>query len=494
MLFKDLEKKLFWLSISLIIAVSYRFYSSRYYALLNSDDALNILMTYYYRLPKDLYCWGQNRGGTLIPLISQVFYRGCGFSPVNAVSLSNYLLLITGFFGFSSLFSNRSTKIIFAMFWFLPPVWFIDILRFPYGVQYCLIGLAVLLINKLSIIPGEKPGLRQHLLLLSLIVLFTVTVWVSDLAAVTIVVLLSTLLIFHLVKSGFRMPHKMVLLYMVLGLAVCTCFIVFAKSGAGYSKPEYTQINSLAQALGGIRTTWKPIEGLLLFRIHEPFMSAYTWMVILLVPAILLAFYRQGLRLPEDKKRWLLFFLADGVIIFTVIIFSGWALADGYGRRFFICSYVSFGLALLMLSDQLMNTIRRKNVFASFIIVTILVGACSPLYFLKNIRPGNLEPSAEVMRGFGSLGKCGIVGDYWNSYILSVADPGMVRAVPHDQGNNKSPELVKEIFKDKYVYLIKDNWLETYPGELGQYFHLLRKDGDEFKMCGRSLCRYKIIN
>ncbi|MCW3071181.1 MAG: hypothetical protein JWO44_1071 [Bacteroidetes bacterium] len=494
MLFKDLEKKLFWLSITLIVAVSYRLYSSRYYALLNSDDALSILMTYYYQLPKDLYCWGQNRGGTLIPLVSQVFYRGLGFSPVNAVSLSNYLLLIIGFFGFSSLFRNRPTKVIFAMFWFLPPVWFVDILRFPYGVQYCLVGSAVFIINKLHIIPGERLRPRQHLLLLSLIVLFTATVWVSDLAAVTIVVLLFTLLLFHFFKNRFRLPHKMVLLYTVLGLAVCTCFILFAKNGTGYEKPEYMKINSAAEAFGGIRTTWKSLSDLLMFRINEPFMSVYTYLVLLLLPVILIAFYRQELRLSEDKKRWLFFFLADGLIIFTVILFSRWALVDGYGRRFFICSYISFGLAFLILTDQLMATGSRKNIFGAFLMLALLAGAASPPHFLKCIRPGNLKPTMEVMAEFKALGKCSIIGDYWSSYIVSIADPALITAIPHDHSNNKSPELVKEIFKGKYVYLIRNDWFETYPGELAQYWHLLRKDGNEFTISGKSLCRYKIIN
>jgi len=56
-------------------------------------------LAYYYQLPQDIYCWGQDRGGTLIPLIAQIFIKLFGCSAVTAVSLSNYLLLIAGYLG-----------------------------------------------------------------------------------------------------------------------------------------------------------------------------------------------------------------------------------------------------------------------------------------------------------------------------------------------------------------------------------------------------------
>ncbi|HXC05066.1 MAG TPA: hypothetical protein VNZ86_09975, partial [Bacteroidia bacterium] len=36
---------------------------------LNSDNAVHILMTYDCQLPEDLYFWGQDRLGSLIPLL-----------------------------------------------------------------------------------------------------------------------------------------------------------------------------------------------------------------------------------------------------------------------------------------------------------------------------------------------------------------------------------------------------------------------------------------
>ena len=109
---KNFNRLSYYLAVFTIIIISFFLYSSNFYPLLCSDDALNILMAHYYKLPADFYCWGQDRGGTLIPLISQVFIKIFHFSALTSVSLSNYLILILGFLCFSSLFKTKYGKLI----------------------------------------------------------------------------------------------------------------------------------------------------------------------------------------------------------------------------------------------------------------------------------------------------------------------------------------------------------------------------------------------
>ena len=194
------NKIYYYITIFITIVISFSFYSSNFYPLLNSDDAINILMAHYYKLPNDLYFWGQDRGGTLIPLISQFFIELFHFSALTSVSLSNYFLCILGFIGFSSLFKTNYSKIIFGLIWFLPFQRFIDILRFPFGVEYSLIAFAIFLITKLE----DKDSfntVKSNLFLFVIVFTLTLSVWVSDLAIVTIGVLLFVLLIFDLLKK-----------------------------------------------------------------------------------------------------------------------------------------------------------------------------------------------------------------------------------------------------------------------------------------------------
>ncbi len=188
-----MKRTVYLLLTATIILLSFFLYSSRFYPLLNADDALNILMTYSYRLPRDLYCWGQDRGGTLIPLLGQLFYRGLGTSPVMAVSLANYLVLIAGYAGFASLLKKRSSHLLLALGWFLPASFFIDMNRFPLGMEYSLIGFSLLLTGKLR--KTKRKALSWHALMLSLVVVYTAALWVSDTAVITIFLLLVTLVL-----------------------------------------------------------------------------------------------------------------------------------------------------------------------------------------------------------------------------------------------------------------------------------------------------------
>ena len=122
----------------LIVLFSFLNFSFRLYPLLNADMAINILMAPGYHLPNDLYAWGQDRGGTLVPLLSNLLYRLVPVSPVSAVSLVHYLILLLGFLAATTLFKSKISRIFLAMLWFLPPWHFTDFVLFPFGIQFSL--------------------------------------------------------------------------------------------------------------------------------------------------------------------------------------------------------------------------------------------------------------------------------------------------------------------------------------------------------------------
>jgi hypothetical protein len=448
-------------------------------------------MTHYYSFPDDIYCWGQNRGGTLVPLVAQLFNKVLAFSAINSVSLANYLLLLIGFFGFSHALKNNFTKIIFAACWFLPPVWFIDSLRFPYGIQYCLIGAAVFIVTELKRVNDTKSW-RYHTYIILLIISLTCAVWVSDLASVTVVVLLITLFVFHIKNKGFSLPRTTVIIYTLGGLLLSALFIIYAKSKAVEGNSNYLGINNLSEAYNGIRITKDSIVNLLLFRKDLPLMSLYLYLIIALALIFIFLFLKYRASFTPEEKFWFFFFTLDAVLVFMVILFSRWALYDGYGRRFFICTYISVLVLMMIVLDQL---ITHKIKFLMILVICVATtGSLSTLHFLKFVEPQTLKPKMDVLSDFKTLGKCGIIGNYWSVYLISATDPVMIKGIPHQDGGGRNDEIVKEVFQMEYVYLMKDNWLETFPPSIAQYWHLLYKDGEEFKLAGKTLCRYRKIN
>ncbi len=448
-------------------------------------------MAHYYKLPNDFYCWGQNRGGTLIPLISQIFIKLFNCSALIAVSISNYLILILGYIGLSSLINSRYYKIILAIIWFLPFQRFIDILRFPIGVGYSLIGFSIYLISKLEKNDSIKLY-KKHFLLISIILIFTISVWVSDLAIVSITILLLILFLFHYLKNKSFKIDKIVLTYIFIGVTFCYFFIKFAKSFATTEIEKYLSINGINEVKNALLIIKGAFRAILNFSTKEPFVSIYTYLAILFIISFVIIILKKKLFIHLISNKWIIFFLVDFVGIFTVFLLSYWVLANGMGRWYFVASYISLSMFIILALDNIEKHQSIKLLRVSILLLA-LIGAISPIYSMKYKHPKSLKPMVDVVGEFKQLGEIGVIGGYWDSYIISCPDPELIKATPHDQSYVRSQEIVDMIFERENIYVIKDMWMDTFPDTLEQFGYVLLKDGNPFILGGRDVCKYDKI-
>jgi hypothetical protein len=167
---------------------------------------LNVLMAHNYSLPENLYCWGQDRGGTLIPLLSQIFIKPFGIPAYMAVSISNYLVLILGFWGFSTLFKDKRLLLLLALFWFFPYQRFLQIVVFPIGMGYSLLGFSILFIRSIDFQKNIYSHFPNILRLGIISFIWLLAVWCSDLAFVSLLTLLGTFFLYN--RSYFSLFRK----------------------------------------------------------------------------------------------------------------------------------------------------------------------------------------------------------------------------------------------------------------------------------------------
>jgi hypothetical protein len=475
-----------------IMLGSFFLYSSAFYPLLNSDDALNILMAHYYKLPHDFYCWGQDRGGTLIPLISQIFIKLGNCSALTAVSLSNYLILILGFIGFSSLIESKYYKIILAIIWFFPFERFIDLVRFPIGVEYGLIGFSIFLIRKLQQENTVKRW-KKHALLTGIVLTLIVSVWVSDLASVTIGVLLLTLLLFHFVKNGKRKINKTVLIYGAVGVAGCGIFIPFAKSFAALQTENYLAINTFDRAVKAFSLVAEGIGNMLAFDGNETPVGLYSWAAVVFIALLLgTVAVRRKRFVSLSANPWIVFFLADTVVIFGVFLFASWVLDNGMGKWYFVATYISFSLFILLTLDGMERRQKIRFLRCGALLVSLL-GAVSTVWMMKYVHPKTLKPKADIVGEFQQLGEIGIIAEFWHAYVSSCPNPEQVIATQRDQWGVRNQEIVDRVMERKNLYVISDDWMDVFPDTLEQFGYMLRKDGQPFYLGGCNICKYDKI-
>ncbi len=169
----------FYIGITGVILFSFFSFSYAYYPFFNSDSALSVLMAYHYHLPEDIYCWGQNRGGTFEMMIAHFFISLFHSSPVITASIIHYLILIAGFFAGFHFIRKSFYRFALAVLWFFPSGFFIEIIIYQFSVQFSLFMIAIFFLSKSFSVSAKKN------FFLSLSFLFMIlNVWVLDLGII----------------------------------------------------------------------------------------------------------------------------------------------------------------------------------------------------------------------------------------------------------------------------------------------------------------------
>lgn len=485
---------LFFTAICVIVVVSYSFYSSSNYPLLNSDDGMAILMAHYFKLPRDVYCWGQDRLGSLIPLMSQGFMKAFGASAMTAVSLSNYLILILGYIGFSELIKTRYGKLVFALIWFFPFQRFIDLTRYTIGVEYSLIAFAIFLMLKLQF---ENRGFfywRNHLLLLAINSVLGAALWASDLSMVTITILLVVLYVHHFITKRTLLIRKEVLLYTVAGIIGWTYFILLAKSYAVAKTEDFASLNGINEMVEGLSIMFKSTFEVMLYSEHDFFTTLYTWLVSVFVLLIAVLIIRKKINVSNNQRKWVAFLLIDFCLVMGVILLSRWVLINEMGRRYFVASYITMSLLLVILVENVVLTDRYKRLLKAGLLTVVFVGAVSPIFNMQFVEGKTLRSMKSVSKEFTQLGDIGLIGAYWNAYRISCAYPETIVATPEDLDDVKNRDLVPLVFAQPKLYVVRDGWMTSFPDTMVQFRIPLKRIGKEQLVGGHHIQQYKRLS
>lgn len=488
------SRLLFVTAICMIVVVSYSFYASSNYPLLNSDDGMAILMAHYFELPRDVYCWGQDRLGSLIPLMSQGFMKGFGASAMTAVSLSNYLILILGYIGFSGLIKSRYGKLVFALIWFFPFQRFIDLTRYTIGVEYSLIAFAIFLILRLQFENKSFFYWKNHVLLLAINLVLGAALWASDLSIVTIAILLFVLYGAHFIKKRTLIIRKEVLLYTVAGIVGWTYFILLAKSYAVAKTEDFASLNGISEILEGLSIMFRSTFEVMLYSEQDLLTTLYTWLAPVFIGIVTVLIIRKKINVTPDQRKWVTFLLLDFCLVMGVILLSRWVLINEMGRRYFVASYITMSLLIVILVENAVLTQRYKRFLKAGLLTVVLVGAISPIYNMQFVEGKSLRSMKSVSKEFTQLGEIGLIGAYWNAYRISCAYPETIVATPDDLSDVKNRDLVPLVFAQPKLYVVRDGWMTSFPDTMIQFKIPLKRIGKERLVGGHHIQQYKRLS
>ncbi len=474
--------------VAFIILSSFFLYSLAFNPLITSDDALNVLMAFDYQIPPDFYCWGQDRGGTIIPLISQFFIHVLNLSPILSVSLSNYLLLTLGFIGFSKLFKQPFTLIIFAVLWFFPYERFINILSFPIGMSYSLIGISIYFLDRL-LHKKDLTSFSKHFYLLVSIGIWGLAIWTSDLAFFTVLLLVFTLLLYSKYQKIEHFPKKLFILYATLGIAAVIFLVLKLKTYATGVTENFQKFNSAEQIGESIGIVISDCFRVMSFREDNFLISFGAWLilVILIILVVILLLSRKSIF--SFKNPWIVFLISDFLAVLAIIFLAHWVLLNNMGRWYFVAPYISGVLLVLFLLDSYVEKMGKS--LKVFCVSCVIILGITPIYTSLRANNWKYTPLRSSILELNKLGEIGIIGDYWDAYRCSIANPENIKSTPHEGEDIKNTDRISEVFRQPKIYLSKDMWFDTFPDSIQQFGVMLYKYSDEFFLGGSNLCAYK---
>lgn len=473
-----------WILEIAIIFTSFFVFSNAYSPAVSSDDALSVLMTADYSFPEAIYCWGQDRGGTIVPLIGQLFFKAFGFSAVWAEGLARYIILTLGFLSFRRFFKSSSSKIALAIIFFLPPHYFNGFTVYSWGLMYSFIGLCIWFVGLYK----KYTNNYQNALAFGAILMAFIAIWTMDQAIVPLCIFLAYLFYaeFNKEKSLKWVLQSKGFFTSLIGSIFVLIFIRKLKSKAivsdwyNYSTKAF---NSFDEIIETFFILMDSIKNELFFNGTYTIGTFYYWFLFI---SVFIGLY---LLIRNPKKEYF-FILLTALAIFAMLLCSNWVFSNYVSRRYFSGLYFVWSLLFFLLFDK---HVRKEKGLNIILPIVLLIGSISTILHYASIHDGKFQSRYKELAPIESLGEIGIIGDYWYSYGISFRNPNLIIATPHEGNEAKNRKFIERVFKQPKIYLVKELWLEEFPDEVSQFGRKLQKVGSEISIANLTLCEYKLV-
>lgn len=493
--------------IVLIGILSFRSFAGFLSPNFDADQAVHVLMSYDLQLPEDWYYWGQNRLGSLLPILSHGLLQVMPLPPIQAVSFVQYAFVIVGFLCYASLLKQLCLKVIFALIWFLPAAPFQKLVEVahPYAPQFALLGIALVAAHRLATMP-ETPLLPRMGLNTLIILSFTLSIWVSDLSLLPagVAAVWASKSILSDQKGWRPLAHleylrqRPLCWYNALLLGLAGAFLVYVKSTASQRDENYgvfaiNGLESMGQIIGSVLSN---IVRTVLFQVNHPILSLYCLASLVTIGSLCFYLRKVYQGTFPFSVQWLSLLLATAISMGISILLSRWTLIQGVPARYFIGIYLCGWLAALLMVDQFAATRQLASGslhrLTALLCLTALLGSLSlpPYVFTIDKPPSRLA----MLQPLAAIGEAGLIGEYWSSYLLCIAAPEQLSCTPHDQDFARCPRCVQQVLQSPVIYLVSKGWLSAFPNELEQFGQRLRQQQPAQPIAGYWMAPYRVVS
>ena len=448
-----------WGWLLLIATLSFFLSGLPYYPFLNSDIAVHVLMTESFSFRYDLYFWGQDRLGSLVPMMANVLYRITGASPFWLTAIVKWLFLVIGCVSFWLFIPNRFQRWVWTCIWFFPAYEMMYHLLpgHPYAEQMAMFGLSLLFFHRA--VNASSFSWNVHLFLL----FASTSFWISDFSLIFYLVLIGLFsskfkLLFQQILSN---PLKARVFSFLILNSLVFCFLLVAKVTAARDE-TYTvsMFASLDQLFYSLSMLWFYTKNVLIFQSVSIWNSVYFYSTLIML--FILIGNRNRLKIQVNS----VLFFSVAFCGSLLIISLRWLAINFVMLKYFIPVFFCLWLGLLSVD---WNRISFSFKSIAITLMMLLVIGCSASLFYQYQHPSEKNLNyTELQTPFFQTPK-NIIGDYWYSYVFAISQPEIIHATPHDLSSVRNWKEVKLVMNSDTIHVCLTGWMEEAPERLEQF-------------------------
>lgn len=477
----------FSLLLVIIVGVSFFFYAPVYYPDYNSDHGIHVLMSYHFELPNDLYYWGQNRLGSLLPFVTSLFVKVFPIHPMYVISIINYSFLLISFFIIKRYLKSNLSVFLFAIVIFWP---FTNatpttdsfngllLVGHPYSSQLLSASIFFLFLEKLknAFIKEDIKLINVYLFLTLSFFGFFLGIWSSEYNAILFLIPLSIIsfnkeLFRKLIENISRKWFITLSIYSVLLILITISLFKYFKSTA-VNDDTYNHyfISSIEQLKETYLFLIERVFKTFLFRDTYVYENLYFWTLLLVS---IYAIFNRG-DLSKRNKRVINTILITAITSFVVLSLSFWNYRFEFRPRYFIPIYLLVVFVVIYSLDNIKST--AGLIVKFFFIIVYLFSFSANIYknFIKTKEVSGFEHYSE----FDKLAPGVLIGSYWSVYAAN-AIALKHKSIPMENETVRNFRDIDNILEQDTFYFIElynykylyRNWkIKPYIFQYGTFF------------------------
>lgn len=443
------------------------------YHLLDADQALHALMGRDFSGWQSGYYWGQDRLGSLLPLLAAPL--NALFHPLWAYTLATALVLWGWHVQLRAVIPPPLALPLLAALLFPAFPWLYAVLP---GQPYLAQTLFLLL------------GVRWFQLRVNSnnwwviwLVLSTLAVWASELSAFFFgagTLAYATQLHRNEGWAPLRKSAKAILLTSALGLLILLVLKNQASNVGAYLQVWATP-EEIANNVAAIQR-WMLDH--LLFRVEEAGTSlAFIAALAVLGAGLIFPLVRWKHMATATRLLWF-----SGVATLLFLPLSHWVALMGADPRYFIPAVVQLTLAAALAVPPGWAT----RALAGTLVVG---GACAIAGYVQIIRVKDTlvewKPARQTAAAWGQQSAYPALATYWMAYPYAALHLGEVVALPHDREYVRNAHQLPQLLASDTILVLGSYWLDHYPDTLVQFGQPLLRAGTPDTVEGWHGCVYR---